>query len=340
MKFIIYVSLIFFATNRLYAKDLISISAVGDIMMGTTFPSSALPENGGKDLFTPALRWLQASDIRFANFEGTFFDGPPQQDGKPPGPNRFLFRTPISWVSRLSEAGFNVVSLANNHSFDFGSAGLNSTKNILKQNGIQYASKYGDISYFSVDNTQIAMVAVDFGPGRNSLVNPQGTYAEIQRLKEKNYLGIISAHVGAEGKGAELIPQGTEIYLGENRGNSIAFAHAAIDAGADLLLMHGPHVPRGVELYKERLVAYSLGNFMTGSGVVISGISGFAPLLRVQIDHQGRFKTGQFISFLQKIRPQRIELDPQQSVYNLIKNLSTQQFPDSRLVFEDNGTFR
>ena len=76
------------------ARDLISIAAVGDILMATTYPSNALPENDGKNLFEPALSWLKSSDVRFGNFEGTFFDGPPQSDGKTPGPNRWLFKTP------------------------------------------------------------------------------------------------------------------------------------------------------------------------------------------------------------------------------------------------------
>ncbi len=338
--FIKAVTMTFLMSVTAQAKDFISLAAVGDIMMGTTYPANALPENQGKDLFKPALQWLQASDIRFGNFEGTFFDGSPQGDGKAGGPNRFLFRTPTDMVQRLNEAGINVVSLANNHVKDFGQAGVASTKSTLRSAGIQFSSKAGEVAEFQIEETSVALIAADFYKAPRSITEPASLYQEISQLKAKGKLVVVSAHVGAEGSGAEIIKTGTEIFLGENRGDSIVFAHGAIDAGADVIIMHGPHVPRGIELYQGRLVIYSLGNFMTGKGIMIDGISKLAPLIRIQIKKNGEFHQGQIVSFLQKREPQRIELDPQAQALKLIRNLSAQQFPNSVLTFEDNGTFR
>jgi poly-gamma-glutamate capsule biosynthesis protein CapA/YwtB (metallophosphatase superfamily) len=316
-----------------FAKDLISITAVGDIMMGGS-------ENEGSELFKPAESWIKNSDVRFGNFEGTFFDGPNQPDGKSPGPNRWIFKTPIRMASTLSSAGFNVVSLANNHVKDYGQAGINSTKETLKQAGIQFSSKAGEVAKFKVDQTEISLIAVDFYKAPRSMTDAADTYVEIQKLKQQGHLVIVSAHVGGEGNGAEFIKFGTEIFLGENRGDSVAFARAAIDSGADVILMHGPHVPRGLELYKNRMIAYSLGNFVTGRGISIEGYSKVAPLLRLQIDHSGQFRAGQLVSFVQRREPQRIEFDNERTAQKLISYLSRKQFPDSPLVFEDNGTLK
>lgn len=316
----------------------ITLTAVGDIMMGTTYPSNMLPQDEGKSFFTQAAPYIQASDIRFGNFEGTFYEGPPQADGKTPGPNRYLFRTPVDYVSRLVEADFNVVSLANNHSKDFGQAGLTSTKNILKMAGIQYSSKDGEVAEFNIGSVKVALIAVDFKNGARSILQPNSIYTEIEKLKKSYAVVMVSAHVGGEGAGAERVVNRDEIFLGENRGNSIAFARKAIDSGADVLIMHGPHVPRGIEVYRGRVVLYSLGNFATGAGISLSGNAAIAPLVRVKIDFNGEFIQGQVFSFVQT-RESGTILDPQQRALKLIRQLSELDFASSMPQFKDNGGF-
>ena len=74
---------------------------------------------------------------------------------------------------------------------------------------------------------------------------------------------IVSFHGGAEGATVMHVPFTEEEYYGEPRGDVALFAHRMVDAGADLIVGHGPHVVRGIERYKDRLIAYSLGNFAT-----------------------------------------------------------------------------
>ena len=319
---------------------MISITAVGDIMMGTTYPFSALPANDGKYLFEPAKQWLESSDIHFGNFEGTFFDGPTQADGKPPGNNRYIFKTPTRMVSVIQDAGFNVVSLSNNHVKDFGIEGIKSTKATLKKAGIQFSSKAGEVAHFQFGETNVSLIAVDFYKAPRSMTQTEDTFNEIRELKTMNHIVIISAHVGREGAGAEIIHPGPEVYLGENRGDSIRFATDAINTGADVIVMHGPHVPRGIELYKNRLIIYSLGNFVTGKGISLDGLSNIAPLIRFEINSRGEFQSGQIVPFVQKRDPERIEIDTERQAIDLIKKLSLKQFPESKLVFQNNGQFK
>ncbi|MBL7544189.1 MAG: CapA family protein [Bdellovibrionaceae bacterium] len=331
--------LVIFVCRMVFAGDSISISAVGDIMLGTTYPAYALPENAGEDLFKPARPWIVSSHIRFGNFEGTFFDGAVQRDGKVPGNNRFLFKTPVAMVNVLKDAGFNVMSLSNNHIKDFGLAGIRSTKETLQSAGIQYSSKAGEIARFLVEGTKVALIATDYYKAPRSMTETADTFAEIRQLKNEGHVVIVSSHAGGEGRGAEYVSNGVEVFLGENRGDSRAFAYEAIRLGADVILMHGPHVPRGLEVFQDRLIVYSLGNFMTGKGISLEGNAKVAPLVRFEIGHRGEFKSGQIVPFIQKRVPQRIEMDPEKTAIVLMKKLSEKQFPSSRLRIQSDGRF-
>jgi hypothetical protein len=112
-----------------------------------------------------------------------------------------------------------------------------------------------------------------------------------------------------------------------------------IDAGADLVIGHGPHVPRALELYKGRLIAYSLGNFATWYGISINGVAGLAPVLAVTLDEEGKLVEGHIHSNTQD-RQKGVQPDPERRAYKLMRKLSAQDFPANGLVFEADGDFR
>lgn len=312
-------------------KNTIRIAAVGDIMIGSGQLSNSIEK-----IFGQTADIMSNADIRFGNLEGPIFEGSKQHDGKSGGTNRFAFKTPIERAEALKIAGFNVLSLANNHAKDFGQAGLEQTKETLKMLGIQYSDKSGSAARFNIQGKKIALIATDFYPGNRSITTPEKTLAEIEKLSQEDYLVIVSAHSGAEGQGAERVRSGPEFFMGENRGDVIRFSQQAIDAGADLILMHGPHVPRGFEIYKERLIAYSLGNFLTEKGISINGYAGLAPLLIVDIDIDGRFVHGKIHSF-QQSRNQGVVLDPSSQALRLMYSLSKNDFPNTSPEFDNKG---
>jgi hypothetical protein len=100
---------------------------------------------------------------------------------------------------------------------------------------------------------------------------------------------IVYMHAGAEGSDAEHVGGAAETYLGEPRGNSRAFAHAMVRAGADLVFGSGPHVLRGIEWYRQRLIAYSLGNLAGTDTLSTAGTLGTSALLRAKFDARGNF---------------------------------------------------
>ena len=158
--------------------------------------------------------------------------------------------------------------------------------------GIHHSGREGTVASWIANGRRVALVAFAPNVGSNSLNDPQIGVPLVTQLAATHDIVIVSFHGGAEGNGAEVLPFAREIFAGEDRGNVVEFAHAMIDAGADLVLGHGPHVVRPMELYHDRLIAYSLGNFATYYGISVEGIRGIAPILQFTLDDDGRFVSG------------------------------------------------
>ena len=311
------------------------MAAVGDVMMGSDFPAPLLPPHGGRELFSAAAPLFKRSDIAMANLEGTLYaDGAPAKDAVPG--RSYLFRTPPGYARNLKEAGIAMVSLANNHALDFGSQGLASTKRALAAAGVAFSSKSGETAEFEVRGVTVGVISLSFGPPPRSIVFPARALKEIARAAERYDILILSIHAGAEGRGALHVVPGMERFLEEPRGDLVRFAHDAINLGADLVIGHGPHVPRAMELYRGRLIAYSLGNFATFGGVSVTRESGYAPLLTVQLAPDGSFLEGAVDSFRQRRRAAPA-VDPKRRALRLIRRLSAEDFPDSPLRFGERG---
>ena len=314
----------------------LEIVAVGDIMPGTDFPDDRLPPGDGEPLFAPMTPILSAADITFGNLEGTLMDGgEPEKECKDPA-HCYLFRSPRRYAGVLRRAGFDVISLANNHARDFGEAGRDASMQALASEGIRHSGRDDDVASWEVKGLRVAMIA--FAPFRNShdMLDIPAARQKIAGLAASHDIVLVSMHAGAEGLDAMRIPFASEFYYGEDRGDVVAFARAAIEAGADLVLGHGPHVPRAVELYQGRLVAYSLGNFCTYYGISVADEKGWAPVLRVTVDQDGAFVEGQIVSARQ-IRPGGPVPDPNHSAAGLIRQLTELDFPDSGLTITKEG---
>lgn len=331
----IFLFLLLFLPAAPAAADTITVAAVGDVMMGSDFPVPLLPKNGGKDLLKKAAPFFHTADIAMANLEGPLVEGG-EPVREPIEGRRYLFRMPPSYAANLREAGISMVSLANNHARDFGRRGLASTKRVLQEEGIQFSSKGGELAEFTVRGVKVGIVSLSFGPPPRSIAHPAAALEEIADLSGRYDILILSVHAGAEGKGALHVVPGMERFLEEPRGDLIRFAHDAIDRGAALVIGHGPHVPRALELYKGRLIAYSLGNFATYGGVSVAGASGLAPLLTVRLGTDGAFKKGEIRSFLQRRLAGPVP-DPRRRAARLMKRLSVEDFPGSPLAIGPGG---
>jgi len=315
----------------------ITIAAVGDIMMGTDYPSSKLPPQDGALLFEDPAPILRAVDIAFGNLEGPITTARACTKNTS-NPRTFAFRCPPKLAKNLATAGFDVIGLANNHARDFGYAGMVETKRILDSLGIQYSSKNGEVAEFIVDIFKIGLIAFSTGSPPRSILNIDLCRREVAELAQKFDILIVSFHGGAEGTKALHTRDAFENLYGEPRGNVIRFAHEMIDAGADLVIGHGPHVPRGMEVYNDRLIAYSLGNFCTYRCMQLVAELGYAPLLVVEVDSVGNFLRGKIHSFRQ-FSPGGPSADTSDAAFRLMRDLSIVDFPQSAPRFAESLSF-
>jgi poly-gamma-glutamate capsule biosynthesis protein CapA/YwtB (metallophosphatase superfamily) len=281
------------------SQKTLTFAMVGDVMMGTTFPTERLPINDGANLFRDAKKVLLNADVAMGNLEGPLcVFGETTKEGE----NSYAFRTPPSYARRLKEAGFDFMSLANNHSFDFGEDGILQTEQALDSQGILYAGIEGRVTsvVLELKGIRIGLCAFGHNPYTVNHLYLNRVKQVLNDLKWKSDIIVVSFHGGAEGHKMRHLPYGQEIFLEENRGSLRELAHFCVDNGADIVYGHGPHVLRCVEVYKQKFIAYSLGNFCTPFGVNIKGISGYAPLLEIQTDINGNFLQGQIHPFIQR----------------------------------------
>lgn len=317
-------------------KDTLSVAMCGDIMMGTTYPSVQLPENDGQDIFLDTRELTLRADIALGNMEGAITDAGHCTKGS--GPNSYAFRMPTRFGHLLGEAGYDYLSQANNHANDFDTEGILSTEQVLEQQGIRFSGIAGRTESSVVERDGIRYGICAFGHNSYTLKHQDLTTVKriIDDLKGKSDIVIVSFHGGAEGRDKRHLPMGTEIFLGEDRGNLREFTHFCIDSGADVVFGHGPHVCRAMEVYKGRFIAYSLGNFCTPYGMSLTGISGYSPVVTIRIDREGRFLDGKIHSFIQQkgVGPRK---DDSCAVAREIKELTESDIQGSPIRISSEG---
>ncbi len=318
------------------ANDL-TVVAVGDVNMGTDFPSADfLPADGGASLFAGVKQHL-VGDVVFGNLEGPLIDGGKTKKCGAKSRNCYAFRTPVSYTRYLKEAGFTVMGLANNHALDFGQAGRASSITQLDKAGIAHSGQKGDIASLSVRGKKVALVAFTTSSHSYNMLDIGASTEVIRKAAKAHDLVIVSFHGGGEGTSAIHIPDGPEFLGSEPRGHLIQFSHAVIDAGADLVLGHGPHLMRGMEIYRGRLIAYSLGNFCTYGRFNLSGPLGRAVVLKVNLDpNSGEFRSGRMLATIQH-KPGGPKLDPDQGGITAVRKLSAADFPYTAPKIEADG---
>ena len=314
----------------------ISIASVGDMMIGTDYPRNHLPDDDGVSFLADVAPILSAADITFGNLEGVLIDGG-EPGKKCSNPNAcYLFRSPTRYAEHYRNAGFDVLSLANNHARDFGEEGRTSSMNAIAAAGMRHSGRVDDFASFEHGGLRIAVLAYAVTKNSNMMLDYELAFTTVADFAKTHDIVVVSFHGGAEGADVTHVPFADEEYYGEPRGDVVRFARGVVDAGADLVIGHGPHVVRGMERYKDRLIAYSLGNFATYYGISVAGIKGVAPILTTTLDGDGRFVEGEIVSTVQ-LRPAGPSIDPKQRALNLIRGLSIEDFGEPGLTFLPDG---
>jgi hypothetical protein len=312
------------------------IRATGDVMLGTDFPAGFLPPEDGATMLAAVQDWLRDADVTFINLEGPLCDDPRPSVKCRRGGNCYAFRTPSRYVQYLVDAGVDLASTANNHSGDFGESCRRETESALDRAGIRWSGPPGSIATLETNGRRVALVAFHTSAATNDVNDHRTAEALVKAAGASHDLVIVSFHGGAEGARALNVPTGEERFYGENRGDLRTFTHLLVDAGADLVIGHGPHVLRAMEIYRDRLIAYSLGNFATYGRFNLTGAMGVGAVLEAVIDREGRFVSGRILPTRQ-VGEGVPEKDPYGTAVKYVRMLSAEDFPETGILVDSEG---
>lgn len=240
-----YYSVIFEKGERMKAINQTTLLAFGDVMLGRNVENT-IKKHGDDHTFKNIRQLLRGNDLVLANLEGPFQKNHIQT---PSGSTRFSFNP--SYAKILFKNNFSALSLANNHTLDYGEKAYFETRDILGKLHIETFGNPGNLPERYVLEKTIRGKKFIF-IGLNSVLAPidEKTALElIQKKSDKNSITIVSIHWGDE-------------YVPQSNSWQKKFAKKMIDAGAGLVLGHHPHVVQEIEKYKNRLIFYSLGNFI------------------------------------------------------------------------------
>jgi hypothetical protein len=310
----------------------VSIAWVGDMVLGSSF---GMPPDNGRGSLAAVERTLRRADLAFGNLEETMSTTAVSKCGAGSA-NCFAFQAPPSYSALLREAGFDVMNMANNHAFDFGPTGRAQTVAALARVKLASTGAPGQITVLEANGTRVAFLGFAPYAWAARLDRIPEAVALVRKAVVQADLVVVAIHAGAEGSTETHVPHGTEYVLGENRGNSRAFAHAVVNAGADLVVGSGPHVLRGVEQYHGRLIAYSLGNFAGYKNFSLGGALSLSGILRVDIDPDGSWQSARLIPVVLQ-GAGLPALDSTGASVRLVARLSHEDFGANAARFAANG---
>ncbi len=293
----------------------VTIGWVGDIPPSQTAPLF-------DETILPAL---QQPDIMAGNLEGALGSKTISKCGEGEA-HCYSFIGSELFAQTLSASGFDILNIANNHALDNGESGLAITQNILTQHHIAFSGpKNPTPTVITKNGIDVAFLSFGHNAWTANMQDTATVTETVRAAAAKYSIVVVLFHGGAEGIEKTHVIKSNEIYIGENRGNEYAFAHSAVDAGADLVLGSGPHVVRGIETYKAKTIAYSAGNFLTTEGMNNSSLLGKGALMTFTLNQNGDVQSRTITSTVSDPK-NTVSLDLANEAANLIYALTSEDF--------------
>lgn len=309
--------------NRAVAKKTFTLGWAGDTVPAST--DFGLPPNRSI-LLSHVRSILSKPNLMIGNLEGTLTRRTNSKCGSSNGSgNCFAFRAPPSYAPLLKSAGFDVMNQANNHADDYGAGGLADTRKALASAGLGDMGARNQILIRSVNGIRIAMIGFASYTWSSPLNSDKAVRALVKKAASEADVVIVIFHGGAEGAGHTHVPVGHEFAYGEDRGDLRRFARLAINAGADAVLGSGPHVVRGMESYKGRLIAYSVGNFCGYKTFGQNATTSVTAVLQLTLRGDGTFVSGTIVP-TKLVDPGYAAPDPSERAITMIRSLSRADF--------------
>ncbi|HLV56509.1 MAG TPA: CapA family protein [Actinotalea caeni] len=310
----------------------VSIGGAGDVLIHDV--GHTVPDDGGAGYFADVEHWF-TQDLVTANLEQVISEdtGHVKCD---PGGDCLAFRSAPGTAQYFT--GFDLLNLANNHTSDFGPAGYANTQAHLAAHDVRTVGARNEIACTNIGGTTVAVIGFAPYANTNRLTDLRHVKNLVASAAQSADLVVVHAHMGAEGPDANVVRPGPERMYGEDRGDVVAFSHAAVDAGADLVLGHGPHTLRGMEFYRGRLIAYSLGNFGGGGVFGADEATRYGIYLDVTLHSDGRFGQGRLHALHFEHDGGRPVPDPDARATELVDEFSQRDFPATAPQIDADGT--
>ena len=325
----------------------------GDVMLGSNLDStwavrasqrlgrrvSAFPDPAA--LLAPLRPLVEDADVILFNIEGAIGEGPAERKCRPGSTSCYAFRQPIAVadaLARFAGTATMVGNLNNNHAGDAGASGFVQTASHLERAGVRTTGADSIASVVTAaSGATVAILGFGTSPGRPDGRDLGAVRRYVARAAAVHPRVIVTMHMGAEGAAAQRTPDATEIFLGNiDRGNLVAFARTATEAGADLVVGHGPHVMRAMEWHGDALVIYSLGNLVTYGPFTMSEPLNRGGIACATLDGEGAVLDAVLRSTVQT-PPGVVRPDPGARAAMLVDSLSRLDFPRTGVRVERDG---
>lgn len=318
----------------------IRLAFTGDINLGTRTLEDGLPPDSGRALLAQVLPLL-AGDLVIGNFEGVLSDSGDSEKCAPKSTRCYAFATPTWLAERLKDAGFTHLNLANNHANDYGLDWRRHTEATVRELGL---SPYGPLEQIAITPvlrnermTIVGLVGFTTYPHAYNLLDLRHSIAVVDSVRPLVDVLVVTFHGGREGAAAVRTPNGAEFLGKEPRGDLRRWARAVLNAGADAVVGHGPHVLRGVEFYNGKPIFYSLGNFLTYRGFNVDGPLGLTTVLQLALDGEGRFVSA-MMPPLRQIPQVGPVPDSSGAAVRLLQRVTRLDFPRTGATIQSDGT--
>jgi len=217
----------------------VTLIAVGDVMLGRSVNAKMRKLNDFNYPFLKTADFLKSADLTFINLESPFYDDCPTTN------TGMIFCADPKAIAGLTMAGIDLANLTNNHIQNYEEEGVNLTQKLLQENSITPLGLDQNLIIKEIKGTKFGFLAFNLTSGYQE----ENIIQAVQENSLKVDLLIVSFHWGVE-------------YAKEPSEKQVELAHKIIDAGADLILGHHPHVIQRVEDYRGGKIVYSLGNFI------------------------------------------------------------------------------
>jgi poly-gamma-glutamate capsule biosynthesis protein CapA/YwtB (metallophosphatase superfamily) len=209
----------------------------------------------------------------------------------------------------------------------------------LEGAGLAHTGAEDQITVVEVKGIKVAVVGFSSYAGANKLNDLDQASSVVEKAAGQADLVVVQVHMGAEGSDKTRVKPGNELFFGENRGNPIKFSKAVIDAGADVVIGHGPHVLRGMQFYKGKLIAYSLGNFAGGGKTLSSnGVLKYGAILHVSLTKDGSWAGGKLLSTYMNSAGVPTRDSSNERGRKMVADLSADDFGDDAAKIGDDGS--